>query len=211
MSDSDYKDLVLWGGILVAAMLVLFVVQKVIRFGIQSKVRSIHREFAIRPDDLDRMAASGFLSDEERKRINEAIVRNLSKESREAVRSHSEAKVSAEALLKVELERNKQAAKKKGLGSASPAPDVMQSEPAPINAGWNTGDSTPANSTDGLSGLNDVPGSALPPPPDPGQEGRQEDASPSGPQAVDLEALLLKGLITREEYEELRDNPGREL
>jgi hypothetical protein len=73
----DFYDLLFWGGALIFGMIALFVIQKAIRFGVQRRVRSIHRQFGIRPDDLQGMVRTGLISDEERKRINEALARNL--------------------------------------------------------------------------------------------------------------------------------------
>jgi hypothetical protein len=165
--------MLLWGGILIFAMLLLVVIQKAIRYVSQSRVRSIHREFGMRKEDLDRMTRTGLLSEEERKKIQQAIVRSLSEESREAISRQLEDKLALQGL---------------------PPPNASTGDP-PAGPGEKAAPDPPA-----------PPGS--PPPPAP----RHPLPTPRAPSpgrparrpTIDLEALLEKGLITPEEYEQLK-------
>ncbi len=165
--------MLLWGGILIFAMLLLVVIQKAIRYVAQTRVRSIHREFGMRKEDLDRMTRTGLLTEEERKRIQQAIVRSLSEESREAISRQLEDKLALQGLLPPE--------KPAGEPPAGPGQSAAAEPPAP-----------PAPPS--------APASRQSPP-------APRAPSPARPErrtTIDLEALLERGLITPEEYEQLK-------
>lgn len=198
-SNTNKEDLLFWSAVLIITLLVFFIAQKVVRYGIQSKVRSIHRELGIGPDDLDRMSKSGLLTEEERKKIQEAVARNLMRVTEESARRKVQGKASAEQILSASL-REDETGGREPAGKAPPqrkeGSRFSQIQPLPSVKETET-------------------------PPSPTEGGRQHDAlshekkglaKPSaGKPAVDLEALLAKGLITPEEYEQLRENRGKDL
>lgn len=186
ISDSDYKHFLFWGVVLVVGMLVLFIVQRVVRYGVQSRISSIHRELGMRPEDLDRMAKSGLLSEEEKKRVQESIARNLSRETQEALRRKAEGKKSAEEILASSLGPD-----------SRPGGDAV---PRTTEAG-RTNSSHAVESTR-EEGRPERPSREVLPLPRP----EKPEARTSRAPAVDLDSLLARGLITPEEYKRLRES-----
>jgi hypothetical protein len=85
VGGDDIVEMLYWGGGLVFAMLLLFVLQKAIRHGIESRVRSIHRKTGIDFTDVERMSQTGLLTEEEKARVKKAIAKTYSIEARETV------------------------------------------------------------------------------------------------------------------------------
>lgn len=81
----DILEMLYWGGGLIFAMLLLFVLQKAIRHGIESRVRSIHRQAGIDFNDVERMGRTGLLSEEEKAKVKKAIAKTYSIEARDTV------------------------------------------------------------------------------------------------------------------------------
>lgn len=85
VAQDDIMEMLYWGGGLIFAMLLLFVLQKAIRHGIESRVRSIHRQAGIDFDDVNRMSQTGLLTEEEKAKVKKAIAKTYSLEARETV------------------------------------------------------------------------------------------------------------------------------
>lgn len=83
----ERNELVLWAVALLVGMIILFFVQKVVRAAIDSKVRGVRWQVGIAPDTLDRMSRTGLLSEEEMKKVRQAIARAQMEEAKSAIES----------------------------------------------------------------------------------------------------------------------------
>lgn len=171
------QDMVLWGGVFLGAMVILFFVQKILAVLIGRQVKGVLPETAIDTDDVEKMARTGLLSDEEKERVRKAIVRQTLAASQAAVART--APMSAEALLLAEAEKQKRAA-----GEGGSEPEAPKPSPVLPAARANPQAADRAQEPTGLA----KPARTKP--------------------AVDLDALLEKGLITKEEYEQLSRSGG---
>jgi len=185
LTIAERDNLIFWGVILVVAIAVLLIFQKVLRVGFEWRVRGIQRHLAIRPEDLERMERTGLISEEERQRVRHSIARRQMEQARDEVERRTGPRSASDVLV-------------------SPAPAektsaVQSARTARLPLDARSGKSAEAGRMAAVKGSSPH---ALEPSP---QRKKAE---------VNLNDLLACGLITREEYEQLggggeEDTPSR--
>ena len=76
-SDEDFIEVFIWGVVFLFAIVLLFIINRVLRDQLGRYVRSQRTPFAVSPEDLERMKKAGQLTEEELKAIRQTVARKV--------------------------------------------------------------------------------------------------------------------------------------
>jgi hypothetical protein len=128
--NEDFLELLLYGGGILFALIVLVILAQVLKAGINARVRNTSTPFGMGIDDVNKLHKEGRLTDEEMKAVREAMARQLVERTRaeQAVKSLPS---KAEVALKIAEEQVASAPP-----AAKPAPrpaDPPAAKPEPLD------------------------------------------------------------------------------
>lgn len=77
LADQEFRETIIWGAIFLGLMVALFVLSKVLRFGIGSQVKGMTTPFGMSAEDIEALKSKGGLNEEELKKIRAAMGRRF--------------------------------------------------------------------------------------------------------------------------------------
>lgn len=90
LEDSDIVEVFIWGIFIVIAVIVMFIVKRLIRQQIDTRIRNTHRPLGMDTSDLDTLKEKGDLSEEEWKAIRQTLARKIVERAQEEERLRAE-------------------------------------------------------------------------------------------------------------------------
>lgn len=85
LADQSFRETIIWGAIFIGLMVALFVLSKVLRFGIGSQVKGMTTPFGMSAADIEALKNKGGLSEEELKKIRAAMGRRFKERAKAEV------------------------------------------------------------------------------------------------------------------------------